>query len=139
MTLELDHLCTVDVTLGDTHWIGDGPAGTRVVADIGTGTVTGERLSGTIIGAGADWVVVNGTVGTIDVRATLRTHDDAMVFVQYRGRMDVTNGPGSVPFHVAPTFETADERYAWLNTVQAIGVGATDGATVQYDWYLPRP
>ena len=138
MTLQLIPLCTVEITLGDTVWIGEGPAGLRVIAEVGSGTVTGERLRGTMDGAAADWLVVNGTVGTVDVRATIRTDDGALIFTQYRGRMDVTNGPGSVPFHVAPTFETSDERYLWLNTVQGIGVGTTEGQTVTYDWFEPR-
>jgi hypothetical protein len=138
MALELDPLCVVDIVLGDTVWVGDGPAGTRVVAEVGSATVTGERLNGTLAGAAADWLVVNGTVGTVDVRGTIRTDDDAVIFVQYRGRMDVADGFGSVPFHVAPVFETSDERYAWLNAVQAIGVGTTDGQSVRYEWYAPR-
>lgn len=139
MALELVPLCTVDITLGETAWVGDGPAGLRVIAEVASGTVTGERLQGTLAaGSAADWLVVNGTVGTVDVRATIRTDDGALIFTQYRGRMDVANGPGSVPFHVAPTFETSDERYAWLNTVQAIGVGTTDGQAVRYEWYEPR-
>ena len=139
MALELVPLCTVDIALGETVWVGDGPAGLRVIAEVASGTVAGERLQGTLAaGSAADWLVVNGTVGTVDVRATIRTDDGALIFVQYRGRMDVTDGPGSVPFHVAPTFETSDERYAWLNTVQAIGVGTTDGQAVRYEWYEPR-
>ena len=26
----------------------------------------------------------------------------------------------------APTFQTGDERYAWLNRIQAVGAGALD-------------
>jgi Protein of unknown function (DUF3237) len=34
-----------------------------------------------------------------------------------------------------PLFETGDPRYAWLNGVQAIGVGGRERATVSYDIY----
>jgi hypothetical protein len=39
---------------------------------------------------------------------------------------------------VAPTFETGDERYAWLNSIQAVGKGTLDGSAVHYDWYEVR-
>ena len=32
-------------------------------------------------------------------------------------------------------FETGDERYAWLNNIQAVGIGGLDGTDVVYDIY----
>ncbi len=32
-------------------------------------------------------------------------------------------------------FETGDERYAWLNDIQAVGVGKTVPGGVEYDVY----
>ena len=129
-------LCSLDITMGETLLVGDGPAGFRVVAEVAGGTVSGDRLRGSLAGnAMADWIVVNGGIATVDVRGVLRTHDDATVYVQYRGRIDMSNGPGTAPIYVAPTFETADERYAWLNLVQAVGVGTLDGEHLHYDWY----
>jgi hypothetical protein len=40
--------------------------------------------------------------------------------------------------YAAPRFETGDERYAWLNKVQAIGKGRLDGTTLTYEWYEVR-
>jgi hypothetical protein len=39
---------------------------------------------------------------------------------------------------VAPTFETDDERYAWLNGVQAIGQGRSDGDDIVYEMFEVR-
>lgn len=33
----------------------------------------------------------------------------------------------------APTFEVSDDRYAWLNTVQAVGRGQLDGSRLVYE------
>ena len=88
--------------------------------------------------AAADWLVVNGPVGTLDVRATMETDDGAVVFLHYTGRTDVSGGPGASPIYVAPVFETGDPRYSWLNAVQAVGKGALDGAVLRYEWYELR-
>lgn len=137
MSLELVPLCTVDVTLREPIVIGAGPAGTRVIGEVESAILRGDRVSGSMLGqAAADWLVVNGTVGIVDVRVAFRTDDGALVFAQYRGRMDLAAG-GQVVY-VAPTFETGDERYAWLNTVQAVGKGRLDGQHLVYEWYEVR-
>ena len=131
MSIDLVPLATATITLADPLFVGDGPAGTRVIIEVDTAEFTGDRLRGAMAGrASADWLVINGTVGTLDVRATLTTHDGALVFVQYGGRTDVTNGPGGAPLYIAPTFETSDERYTWLNSIQAVGKGQLDGSTL---------
>jgi hypothetical protein len=60
--------------------------------------------------------------------------------VQYNGRFDASRGlvfPLTV--YVAPRFETGDERYAWLNRVQAVGKGTlTDDLSVEHEWYEVR-
>ena len=40
--------------------------------------------------------------------------------------------------YVAPPFETADERYRWLHTVQAVGKGQVHGGGLRYEWYELR-
>jgi Protein of unknown function (DUF3237) len=121
--------------------IGVGPAGTRVTSEVASIEVTGDRLRGRMEGIAGDWVLIGpeGT-GTIDVRETLRTDDGAAIYVQYQGRADLSHGvqPGTT-YYVAPRFETSDERYAWLNRVQAVGKGTVneDGST-HYEWYEVR-
>ena len=138
MAIDLVPLCTLDIRLGEPMVVGDGPAGTRLIYEVLEATLDGDRIRGKMKGnASADWFVLNGTVGTLDVRATLETDDGALVFAQYRGRTDVSSGAGA-PIYVAPTFETGDERYAWLNVVQAVGKGTLDGDRLTYEWFEVR-
>ena len=71
----------------------------------------------------------------IDVRCSIETHDGALIYVTYTGRASI--GPdGTSPIIIAPTFETGDSRYTWLNQVQAIGRGIKgENDTLVYDIY----
>jgi hypothetical protein len=139
MSLELIPLCTVAVTLRDPIAVGGGPAGLRMIYEVEEATVTGERLNGRMVGsASADWLTISGTTATLDVRATFESDDGAIVFAQYSGRTDISGGPGASPIYVAPRFETGDERYAWLNSIQAAGKGTLDGSALTYEWYELR-
>ena len=139
MTPELVPLCSIDIVMGESQMIGDGPAGFRVIAEVGSGTVSGDRVRGTLAGrAMADWIVVNGGVATVDVRGAMQTDDGALIYVTYGGRIDVSGGALTEPIYVAPRFETSDERYTWLNLVQAVGIGKLDGENLHYDWFELR-
>ena len=130
----LRHLCSVDLTVHTPMKIGEGPSGNRLVAEIATMSLSGERLNAELVGsAAADWLAIANNVATIHVRATLKTDDGALIYLLYTGRTDVTNGLGSSPVVVAPVFETSDERYLWLNSVQAIGKG--DVGKLRYEWF----
>jgi hypothetical protein len=141
MAIELVPLCTIHLQAKPPIEIGAGPAGTRLVFEVANIEVQGDRLRGRMEGVAGDWVLIGpeGT-GTIDVRETLRTHDGASIFVQYNGRGDVSRGlqlPMTV--YVAPRFETGDERYAWLNRIQAVGKGTiNEDLSVDYEWYEVR-
>lgn len=141
--LELIPLCTMVVEVASPLAVGNGPAGARSVSDIHAVTVEGEKLNGTLAGAAAaDWMVRSGAIGIIDVRMTVRTADDALIYVQYGGRLDLSNPAAGITAYVAPVFETGDERYAWLNAIQAVGKGrlsVKDGAArIDYEFYEVR-
>ena len=94
MTIDLVPLCTVHVQLSPPIEVGTGPAGTRLIFEAQSAKLQGDRLNGELAGvASADWLTVGpeGT-GTLDIRATYRTHDEANIFVQYQGRVDVSQG-----------------------------------------------
>ena len=51
--------------------------------------------------------------------------------MQYKGILT----EGGARLRTAPLFETGDERYAWLNTAQAVALGAVGDGNVTYDVY----
>ena len=110
------------------------PQGTRMVVGVRGGKFEGPKLSGTVVAPGGDWVTqrADGSI-QLDVRLTLQTHDDARILVTYSGIGIVVDG--QLKARCAPLFETGDERYAWLNNVQAVGIGGLDGTAVVYDIY----
>ncbi len=138
--IELIPLCTAVVDVAPPLGVGAGPAGNRSIGDLRSVEVQGERMRASLAGAAAaDWMVVNGAIGAIDVRMTLRTDDGALIYVQYGGRLNLADRANGLHAYVAPVFETGDERYAWLNAVQAVGKGklipGADGTRIEYEFY----
>lgn len=139
MTIELVPLCTLTSVLRKPFALPKTPAGTRLIFEVESGKASGDRLNATLKGqANADWLTIgpDGT-GTLDVRALMETDDGALVFMHYNGRVDMAKGPGA-PLYSTPRFETGDDRYRWLNTVQAVGKGDFDGTTLVYELYEMR-
>ena len=133
--IELVPLATVSIAAGDRYRIDDGPFGNRVIAGISAGRWEGERLQGSIVGPGGDWAMPGpGGAMLLDVRQVVETDDGAVVYVTYHGRADRTRGT----YTIAPTFETSDERYTWLNVVQAVGKGRFVDGRLVYDVYEVR-
>jgi hypothetical protein len=116
--------------------VGATPGGTRRVGVVFGGAFEGERLSGEVLDGGADWQIVRGDgATTLDVRLVLKTNDDALIGMTYRG---IRHGPPDIVaridrgevvdpsthyFRSAPFFETAAEKYGWINRIVAIGIG----------------
>jgi Protein of unknown function (DUF3237) len=142
MAIELVPLCTLLIQCKPPIQVSAGPAGTRLIVELVSAQVKGDRLRGEMLGAAAaDWVIVGpeGT-GTVDVRMTLQTDDGAIIFVQYNGRLDTSRGlQFPMTAYVAPCFETGDDRYAWLNRIQAVGKGIlNEDLSLDYEWYEVR-
>ena len=87
----LDHLFSYSVTLqGPPEVIGPVPEGVRVNFYVTGGEVTGPRIHGRLRPVGGDWLTLRRDgIGMLDVRATLETHDGAVVDVSYRGSGDL--------------------------------------------------
>jgi hypothetical protein len=137
--LELVPLGTMSARLRAPVVLEGTPAGSRWIFEVESGSIAGERLNASMKGqANADWLVVgpDGT-GTLDVRALAETDDGALVFIQYHGRIDLSSGHGAAVYST-PRFETGDDRYRWLNRLQAVGKGSFDGTTLVYELYELR-
>ncbi len=116
--------------------IGGGPAGTRMIVNVTNGTCAGPKLNGTVAGGpGGDWATI-ATDGhlRIDVRLVLHTDDGAAILMTYTG-IAGADDDGQFRIRAAPRFECGDERYAWLNKVQAVALGSLGGLGVTYDVY----
>lgn len=124
-TAELVLMGTITVQLGERIEVGKGPKGRRLVVDVASVEVESDRVRASLAATdAADWLTLSedGSIGCVDVRFTLKTDDGAYIYVEYAGRADMGNGL----IATAPTFQTSDERYAWLNKIQAIGAGALE-------------
>ena len=133
-SLDVEFLFHMHATLDEPKVIPAGPQGTRVIVGINGGTVAGPALSGTVAHLGADWLTLRADGSArLDVRALITTDDGAHIHTHYRGIMVPTSDGRRIT--TAPLFETGDERYAWLNAVQAIAVGTPGDGTVDYDVY----
>lgn len=112
-----------------------GPQGSRMIVPAVGGTVEGPNISGKVLGGiGAEWATVrpDGSMKA-DVRLVLETNDGAAILMAYNGIATVVGE--SLTVRIAPLFETGDPQYAWLNKVQAVGLGAPTDIGINYDVY----
>ncbi len=133
MSLELIPLCVATVSLADPITV----SSTFLIGEVTAMNVEGERLKATLKGrAAADWLQVSPEgYGTLDVKVTLETHDGALVHVAYSGRLQFDTGA----VYATPLFHTGDERYTWLNRIQAVAKGSFSApGTLVYDMYELR-
>ena len=136
--LQHRHLITLTLTVDYPAMItiGQTPAGLRRIAPVNEGSFTGERLNGTVLPGGNDWVVNRSdAVVVLDVRLTLKTDDAALIYLTYQGRFlaepevmarlakGASLNPEEYSLAITAKFECGDERYAWLNDVVAVGTG----------------
>ena len=138
--IELVPLARASATLSPPIVLPNTPSGMRVIFEMTDYCFEGERFTARQKGvAAADWLVVgpDGT-GTLDVRVTLETRDGAVVLLRYGGRVDASRGLGGAAIYATPQFETGDDRYAWLNRIQAIAKGTLDGNALVYEVYELR-
>ena len=113
---------TITAQLGDMIEVGAGPKGPRLVVDVPEVKLETAQVNATLAtNDAADWLTMSeeGNLGSLAVRFTLRTDDGAIIYVEYGRRVDMATGL----IASAPTFQTGDGRYKWLDRVQAIGAG----------------
>jgi hypothetical protein len=145
--LPVEHLFDMHVDLQPAQPIST-PVGSRLTFITTGGVIEGPKLQGELLPGGGDWLLVgsDGT-GRVDVRATLRTHDGALIHYESRGIIKIPAdgmqrlAEGEVlPFdetyvRTTPRFETADERYAWLSEVVAVGYNILSPNHIDYRIY----
>jgi Protein of unknown function (DUF3237) len=147
--IQTRHLFTLTAEVPKITDLGATPNGSRRIATVAGGTFKGERLGGTIQPApGGDWLLVRPDGATIlDVRLTLETDDRQLIYMTYRG---VRHGPADVMarlakgepvdpasyyFRTTPLFETAAQKYDWLNRIVAVASGRREKSGPVYEVY----
>ena len=131
------HLFTITIELHPIYDLGLTPVGHRRIVPVSGGKFQGERLRGDILPhAGSDLLLTRADgVFQQDVRLALRTDDDALILMTYRGvrhsspevAARIARGEAVPPtdyyLRTAPFFETAAPKYEWLNRIVTVGVG----------------
>ena len=128
--------------------VGTTPHGTRSIVYVTGGTVKGPKVKGVVLPGGGDWPVARPDgVTVLDVRIAARTEDGHIIYTYYRGlstiRLDMLGrilmgeavDPSEYYFRTTPVFETASEKYGWLNRVVAVGIGQFLSTAVAYKVY----
>ena len=130
---------------------GKTPRGKRGIGFVKSGTFDGPAMRGEVLGGSDHLLVLADGAAIPDVRLALRTHDGALIQMEYKGVLRASRQvmakfaePDTLDsteyyFRVAVFFETADERYAALNQAVCIGYGApakiNNSVGVRYDVY----
>lgn len=148
--LPAEHLFDMHVDLQPAQLIPTA-TGVRMTFIAAGGTVDGPRLQGEVLPGGGDWLLVGDDgSGRVDVRVTLRTHDGVLIHFESAGIIKVPAdglarlARGEVlPFEdsyvrTTPRLATADERYASLSEVVAVGYNILSPNRVDYRVYGVR-
>lgn len=147
----LDHLFSYVVWVEQPQIIGPVPEGIRAIFYVTKGEISGPKLRGRVLPGGGDWLTIRTDgVAILDVRATLESHDGALIYIAYTGVGDFGEGgyekflrrelPNKVQLRVAPRFHTSHQSYLWLNRLQCLNIGEVDleKLEVRYDVYGVR-
>lgn len=149
LPLRFEFLMQLTAELDQVQVVGDTPQGDRRIIPLTGGSFAGPQLKGQVLaGGGGDWVLFRKDgAAQLDVRTTLRTDDGALIYVSYRGvsaippdvRQQIMSGqdvdPSQYYFRTTPYFETASEKYSWLNKLVTVGVGRRNKSSVVYSIY----
>src|SRR5437762_6485483 len=116
--------------------VGATPGHDRRIGEIAGGRFEGERLRGRILSGGSDWQSLRADgATTLNVRLVMETDDGALIGMTYLG---VRHGPKEVLDRIArgenvnpseyymrvtPYYETASEKYGWLNRIVSVAYG----------------
>jgi hypothetical protein len=145
---QLEFAFTATVTLGVIQEVGNTPHGRRRIIPITGGTFEGMAIKGTVEPGGADWQIIRtDNVAELDALYTLKTDDGVLIYVRNKG---YRHGPAEVLqrlakgeevnpkeyyFRATPAFETASEKYNYLNKFIYIASGERKKESVIIHFY----
>jgi hypothetical protein len=145
--LAVEHLLDLGVDLDPAQTFAT-PMGARMTLAVRGGSFSGPRLRGELLPGGGDWILASDDgIGRLDVRSTMRTDDGALIHFEAKGKgkvspewMERLAAGERIPYdqcyiRTTPSFETSDERYAWLNELVVVGINELSPDHVDYRLY----
>jgi Protein of unknown function (DUF3237) len=134
-SVAVEYLGRVTFDIGPRVIIEEGPQGTRAIVPVVAGSFEGPKIQARLSPPAGDWITMrpDGSY-KLDVRVTWVTTDGAAILMTYSGIGQLTDNGSTI--RSAPLFEVGDPRYAWLNRIQAVGIGGRTGQDhVGYEIY----
>jgi hypothetical protein len=150
MELRSEFLYRARIEVEGFYEVGETFRGRRTIVRVKGGWFEGPNIRGDILPGTGDWFIVRpGGVAEGDVRDTYRTHDGHIIYVSYRGIINMSPetweclgrgedvDPSTYYFRGQPMFETAinDNPYSWMNNILAVSIGKQEAMGVTYDVY----
>jgi hypothetical protein len=124
---------SVSLTVSATHDVGNTQFGKRRQLDVSGGTITGDKLKGTVLTGGLDYELTLST-GAMELEEILifKTSDNINIFVRNCG----VAAAGDAVIRIVPDIEAPTSgSYAWLNTTKLVGTRVVNGSKIQLDVY----
>ena len=148
----LDHLVHARVPLArEPEVIGETPAGFLINWPPHSGTLDGPAFRATVVVGGEHQTIVRTDgIGLLSVSVTVKTHDGALIALDYSGTVDygqdwatrLSRGawPTVLPVRSHIQLLTSHPDYRWLNRLACLGVGEVRPAErlYSYDMYAVR-
>jgi uncharacterized protein DUF3237 len=141
----LEHIFDLHIDLEAPQIVGQTPTGIRQIYVVKGGTADGPRLKADVLPGGGDWGIMRpDNFIQLDVRATMRADDGALIYSYYGGITgDVLKVAGrifsgeDVPLseyysYITPQFQTSAPQHAWLNQVVGVGRGRIVPGGIEY-------
>ena len=117
---------SLSLTVSAIHDVGNTQFGKRRQLDVSGGTITGDKLKGTVLTGGLDYELTLST-GAMELEEVLvwKTSDNVSIFVRVCG----VAAAGDSVIRIVPDIEAPTSgSYAWLNTTKLVGTRTVDAA-----------
>jgi len=124
---------SASLTVSATHDVGNTQYGKRRQLDVSGGTITGDKLKGTVLTGGLDYELTLST-GAMELEEVLiyKTSDNTSIFVRNCG----VAAAGDQVVRIVPDIEAPTSgSYAWLNTTKLVGTRVVSGDKITLDIY----
>ena len=124
---------SVSLTVSATHDVGNTQYGKRRQLDVSGGTITGDKLQGSVLSGGLDYELTLSN-GAMEVEEVLvyKTSDNTSIFLRNCG----VAAAGDQAVRIVPDIEApTSSSFAWLNTTKLVGTRVVTGDKITLDVY----